>query len=83
MHGPAGCHVRAGRQTALIEPFAGGDALRRMSNRAFLVIVGTIIIVLMSSLLIQKYEDCAERGGKACPRNRFGVSFDASEHSAR
>jgi hypothetical protein len=54
-----------------------------MSNRAFLVIVGTIIIVLMSSLLIQKYEDCAERGGKACPRNRFGVSFDASEHSAR
>jgi hypothetical protein len=41
-----------------------------MSTRTLLV-VGTIIVVLLGSMLVRKIEDCAERGGKACPAPRF------------
>jgi hypothetical protein len=47
-----------------------------MSNNTFFVIVGAVIAVLLGSMLIQKYEDCAERGGKACPMGRYGRSMD-------
>ncbi len=47
-----------------------------MSNETFLRIVAAIILVLLGSMFIQKYEDCAEHGGKACPVSRGGVSMD-------
>jgi hypothetical protein len=54
-----------------------------MSNRIFLVAVGAIMVVFLGVLLVQKYEDCATRGGKACPRARLGVSFDPHEQLPR
>jgi hypothetical protein len=39
-----------------------------MSDKTFVAVVGTIIAVLLGSMLVQKYEDCAKLGGKACPR---------------
>ncbi len=44
-----------------------------MSNRAFLALVGAVIIVLVSALAVGKYEACAEYGGKACPLPRYYV----------
>jgi hypothetical protein len=44
-----------------------------MSNRTFLALVGTIIIVLVGLLAMRKFEACMELGGKACPRPRFYV----------
>jgi hypothetical protein len=47
-----------------------------MSNRTFLVVVGTILVVLIGSMIIQKFEQCLEHGGKACPLTRYGRSMD-------
>jgi hypothetical protein len=44
-----------------------------MSNRTFLALVGTIIIVLVGLLAMHKLQACMELGGKACPRPRFYV----------
>ena len=44
-----------------------------MSNRAFLALVATIIVVLLGALAINKFQACMELGGKACPRPRFDV----------
>jgi hypothetical protein len=44
-----------------------------MSNRAFLALVGAVIVVLVGVLAMQKFEACMERGGKACPWSRFYV----------
>jgi hypothetical protein len=41
-----------------------------MSNRMFLAVVGTIIAVLLGFMAVQKWQDCAEQGGKACPMPR-------------
>ena len=43
-----------------------------MSNKTFLVMAGATIVALLVWLAIQKVEDCAEQGGKACPL--FGLS---------
>jgi len=59
-----------------LEPFNHGALLYGMSNKTFLAIVGAILIALIGSLMIRKYEDCAERGGKACPTSRYGGSMD-------
>jgi hypothetical protein len=50
-----------------------------MSNERFLGIVAAIILVLLGSMLFQKYQDCTEHGGKACPVSRGGVSMDPYE----
>jgi hypothetical protein len=50
-----------------------------MSNKTFLVIIGAVIIVLLGAMLMRKYEECAEQGGKACPRSRYGRSLDPHE----
>jgi hypothetical protein len=42
-----------------------------MSNNTFLIVVASIILALVGVLMVQKLEDCAEQGGKACPRTRF------------
>jgi hypothetical protein len=42
-----------------------------MSNKTFLAVAGTIIVVLVGAMLVQKVEDCAARGGKACPAPRI------------
>jgi hypothetical protein len=42
-----------------------------MSNNTFLIVVAAIILALVGVLMVQKLEDCAEQGGKACPRTRF------------
>jgi hypothetical protein len=57
--------------------------LYRMSTNSFLLIVTAIILTLLGSLLVQKYEDCAERGGKACPTSfrNPGVSMDPYQQS--
>ncbi|HLH91461.1 MAG TPA: hypothetical protein VKX28_23665 [Xanthobacteraceae bacterium] len=44
-----------------------------MSNRAFLTLVASIIVVLVGALAISKFQACMELGGKACPRPRFSV----------
>jgi hypothetical protein len=41
-----------------------------MSNNAFLAVVGTIIVLVVGALAIQKYEACVTLGGKACPLTR-------------
>jgi hypothetical protein len=41
-----------------------------MSNNAFLAVVGTIIVVMVGVLAVQKYEACVTLGGKACPTTR-------------
>jgi hypothetical protein len=50
-----------------------GGLLHRIGNDPLLIIT-TIIVVLVGFLLVQKYNDCMERGGKACPLNcdKFG-----------
>jgi hypothetical protein len=54
-----------------------------MSNRTFLVVVGTILVVLIGSMIIQKYEECLEHGGKACPVSRYGRSMDVQPRSTQ
>ena len=44
-----------------------------MSNRTFLALVGTVIIVLVGIMALHRMEACAERGGKACPLPRSYV----------
>ena len=89
--GSPGCQVRAGsvwRRTAtagrswhplnllLVAAYFIG-----MSTNTFLVIVASIILVLLGSLLVQKYEACSELGGKACPVIRYGVSMDPNQQT--
>jgi hypothetical protein len=52
-----------------------------MSNNILLVIVGVFMVLLLGSMLIDKYEDCAEHGGKACPIGRFGRSMDPHQQT--
>ena len=47
-----------------------------MSNRTFLLVVGTLIVLLVGTMLVEKFEACLDYGGKACPTNRYGVSMD-------
>jgi len=42
-----------------------------MSNRTFLAVVSAIIVALVASLAVQKYDECMQRGWKACPRTRL------------
>jgi hypothetical protein len=44
-----------------------GGLLHRIGNDPLLIIITTIIVGLLGFLLVQKYNDCMERGGKACP----------------
>jgi hypothetical protein len=60
----------------MLTPANSSKSKLAMSNNTFLVIVGTVIALLLGSMLIHKYEDCAERGGKACPTGRYGRSMD-------
>ena len=53
-----------------IEPRVRDAALPGMSNNAFLAVVGTIIVLVVGALAIQKYEACMALGGKACPTTR-------------
>jgi hypothetical protein len=64
-----------------VELFSYTGPLMPMSNETFLRVVAVIILVLLGSMLIQKYEDCAEHGGKACPVSRGGVSMDPYQKS--
>jgi hypothetical protein len=41
------------------------------SNSRFIVVVGTIIVVLIGIALYQKISRCSEKGGKACCFGRF------------
>ena len=41
-----------------------------MSNNTFLAVVGTIIVLVVGALAIQKYEACVTLGGNACPLTR-------------
>ena len=50
-----------------VELFVHTGPLILMSNETFLGVVAAIILVLLGSMLFQKYQDCAEHGGKACP----------------
>ena len=47
-----------------------------MSNDTFLGIVAAVILVLLGSMLLQKFQDCAAHGGKACPVGYHGASMD-------
>ena len=60
----------------MLTPANSSRSKLAMSNDTFLVIVGTVIALLLGSMLIHKYEDCAARGGKACPAGRYGRSMD-------
>lgn len=53
-----------------IEPHVRDAALPGMSNNTFLAVVGTIIVLLVGRLAIQKYEACIALGDKACPMTR-------------
>jgi hypothetical protein len=39
-----------------------------MSQDPLLIITAIIVVALLGFLLVQKYNDCMERGGKACPQ---------------
>jgi hypothetical protein len=41
-----------------------------VTNKTFLVVVGSIMIVLLGILLVNKFEQCMSLGGKACPPMR-------------
>ncbi|MDT3685831.1 MAG: hypothetical protein RO009_12425 [Pseudorhodoplanes sp.] len=38
-----------------------------MNNKQFLVVVGTLIVILTGFLLLEKYRECFERGYTDCP----------------
>ena len=44
-----------------------------MSNGTFLAVVGAIIIAIVASLAVQKFDDCMQHGGKACPKTRVHI----------
>lgn len=54
-----------------------------MSNKTFLLVVGTLIVLLVGTMLVQKFEACLYYGGKACPTNRYGVSMDPYQGTRR
>ncbi len=53
-----------------------------MSNRTFLLVAGAAILLLLGTMLVQKFESCLEYGGKACPTNRYGGSMDPHHRAA-
>jgi hypothetical protein len=38
-----------------------------MSNKIFLAIVTAIMLAVLLPLLVQKFHECMEKGGSACP----------------
>jgi hypothetical protein len=44
-----------------------GGVFHHMGSDPFLIMAACIIIAFLGFLLVQKYNNCTERGGKACP----------------
>jgi hypothetical protein len=66
-----------GQAARLIPPYpsgsgtlghSGNGGVYRMSQDPLLIITAIIVVALLGFLLVQKYNDCMERGGKACPQ---------------
>jgi hypothetical protein len=49
------------------EPSAAGAQQNDMSNKIFLAIVTAIMLAVLLPLLAQKFHECMEKGGSACP----------------
>ena len=63
--------TRLPTEAASLNPLAVATYYVCMSNNTFLVVAAVIILVLVGMMVVQKYEDCAEHGGKACPMPRY------------
>jgi hypothetical protein len=49
------------------EPTPATVQLDDMSNKIFLAIVTAIMLAVLLPLLAQKFHECMEKGGRACP----------------
>jgi hypothetical protein len=58
---------RAPRVVFANEPSAAGAQQNDMSNKIFLAIVTAIMLAVLLPLLAQKFHECMEKGGSACP----------------
>jgi hypothetical protein len=37
-----------------------------MTNKQFIALLGTVIVLLIGAMLLERYRDCQEKGGDVC-----------------